>query len=73
MEARSARFRLSEEDLEGFISGLWLALERHQLPSPVLHFDSAAGATTVELHFTRSGDLNRALKSLTEARASASL
>jgi hypothetical protein len=74
MEATSARFRLSEDDLEGFISGLWLALERHHLPSPDLHLDSRAGATTVELRFSRSGDLRRALESLTtKGGASASV
>jgi hypothetical protein len=75
MEATSARLRFSEEDLEGFISNLWLALERHQLPSPDLRLRSAEqGATTIELRFARSGDLRRALRSLARTeRASAAL
>lgn len=74
MEANSALLRFAEEDLEGFISNLWLALERHQLPSPDLRLRSAeAGATTIELRFARSGDLRRALRSLTTEPASAAL
>jgi len=65
MGATSARLRLSEEDLEGFISDLWLALERHHLPSPDLRLHCAGtGATTVELRFAHSDDLRQALQNL---------
>jgi hypothetical protein len=70
MGATSTRLRFSEEELEGFISELWLALERHHLPSPDLRLcNAAAGATTIELRFARSGDLRRALESVTETPA----
>jgi hypothetical protein len=67
METTSTRLRCSEEELESFISELWVALEKNQLPSPDLRLRSAgAGATTVELRFPRRADLRRALQSLTK-------
>jgi hypothetical protein len=74
MGTTSTRLRFSEEELEGFISELWLALEKHHLPSPDLRLRSAgAGATTIELRFPRRGDLRRALQSLTKPDAASAI
>jgi hypothetical protein len=52
MRSTTTRLRFSEEELEGFISDLWVLLERNRLPSPHLRlFNAAPGATTVELRF----------------------
>jgi hypothetical protein len=56
MRSTTARLRFSEEELEGFISELWVLLERDELPSPDLRlFPSAPGTTTVELRFGENG------------------
>jgi hypothetical protein len=52
MRLRTTRLRFSEEELERFISDLWILLERNRLPSPHLRlFNAAPGATTIELRF----------------------
>jgi hypothetical protein len=63
MRSTTTRLRFSEEELEDFISDLWVLLERNRLPSPHLRlFNAAPGATTIELRFGHDGDRRQFLQ-----------
>ena len=69
MRSTTTRLRFSEEELEGFISDLWVLLERNRLPSPHLRlFNAAPGATTVELRFAPDGGRPQFLQNWIQTR-----
>ena len=69
MRSTTTRLRFSEEELEGFISDLWVLLERNRLPSPHLRlFNASPGATTIELRFGRAADRHQFLQNWIQKR-----
>jgi hypothetical protein len=69
MRWTTTRLRFSEEELEGFISDLWVLLERNRLPSPRLRlFNAAPGDTTVELRFANGRGRRQFLQSWIEKK-----